>query len=282
MILPTFGNNDGRVHDDAIDETDKPDYYSFVYDVWFTQHAPNVAKLDLPSIYETFMLAGYYRADLTDKITLLSTNSMYMDAAAQETYNGEGSLITSWLENQLALAYAEDRKVIIMDHVYAGTRWHAEKMWFDDYNSEYFRVLRAYHEQVIIEVVGHDHYADLRYHSSYHVANLEDTSEKFDFHNLLVAPGVTPYDNSNPGVAKFEITEDLVPTALEMEFLGLEATFGFDSVAYDDIEWWHVNWSTMWGISDITPTEISEFRKRLEADQDYALNYLVSKLGFNY
>ena len=35
-ILPTFGNNDGRYHNEAIDEPDKQNYYSFVYDIWFS------------------------------------------------------------------------------------------------------------------------------------------------------------------------------------------------------------------------------------------------------
>jgi hypothetical protein len=41
LILPTFGNNDGRVHNEAIDEADKSDYYSFVYDLWFNQLSGN-------------------------------------------------------------------------------------------------------------------------------------------------------------------------------------------------------------------------------------------------
>lgn len=135
---------------------------------------------------------------------------------------------------------------------------------------------------MIIEVVGHDHYSDLRYHSSDHVANLKDTDNKFDFHNVLVTPGVTPYDNSNPGMAKFTITDDLVPTNLHMEFLNLQATYGHDSVAFDEIEWWSVDFSEMWGLTDIDATSLATFRKRLEDDQDYTLNYLVSKLGFDY
>lgn len=49
MILPTIGNNDGRYKDEAIDETDKSDYYSLVYDLWFTELAGN-ASLDRVAI----------------------------------------------------------------------------------------------------------------------------------------------------------------------------------------------------------------------------------------
>jgi len=34
LIVPTFGNNDGRYHDEAIDEADKADYYEFIFDLW--------------------------------------------------------------------------------------------------------------------------------------------------------------------------------------------------------------------------------------------------------
>jgi hypothetical protein len=84
-------------------------------------------------------------------------------------------------------------------------------MWKDAANTQYFATLRDYHEQVVIEVVGHDHFSDLRYHSSFNVCDLPDTDVEFNFHNLLVSPGVTPRDGSNPGVTTFEITEDLVP-----------------------------------------------------------------------
>jgi hypothetical protein len=89
----------------------------------------------------------------------------------------------------------EDRKVIIIDHVYAGTRYQAEKLWNTSYNTWYFDTLRTYHESVIIEIVGHDHFADLRYHSSYNVCDLPNTEVKFDFHNMFVAAGVSPNKN---------------------------------------------------------------------------------------
>jgi hypothetical protein len=61
------------------------------------------------------------------------------------------------------------------------------------------------YDVVIIEVAGHDHYADLRYHSSNNVLDLPDPAVKFDFHNILISPGVTTWDEQNPGVAYFEI-----------------------------------------------------------------------------
>ena len=78
MILPTIGNNDGRYKDEAIDETDKSDYYGLVYDLWFTELAGN-ASLDRVAINKTIMDGAYYRADVAPNVSVLSINSMYFD-----------------------------------------------------------------------------------------------------------------------------------------------------------------------------------------------------------
>jgi hypothetical protein len=49
VIVPTFGNNDGRYHNEAIDEADKADYYNFVFDLWLNK-LPGNANLDKTSI----------------------------------------------------------------------------------------------------------------------------------------------------------------------------------------------------------------------------------------
>jgi len=72
-------------------------------------------------------------------------------------------------------------------------------------------MLREYSDIVVLEVGGHDHYADFRFHSSKGVINLPDPTTKFNFHNIFVAPGMTPYGNSNPGVSKFEISAEHKP-----------------------------------------------------------------------
>jgi hypothetical protein len=87
----------------------------------------------------------------------------------------------------------------------------------------------------------------LRYHSSNNVADLPDTDDKFDFHNMLVSPGITAYDNSNPGVTTFEITEDLIPHNLRMEFLNLKDTIG-KPAGYTNLKWNPVDFAKMWNL----------------------------------
>jgi hypothetical protein len=49
VIVPTVGNNDGRYHDEAIDEVDKSDYYNFLYDLWMNK-LPGNKYLDKTTI----------------------------------------------------------------------------------------------------------------------------------------------------------------------------------------------------------------------------------------
>jgi len=74
-------------------------------------------------------------------------------------------------------------------------------LWTAQWNDRYFAVLEKHYENIIIEVFGHDHYGDLRYHV------LPGDEEKY-FHNVLVSPGVSLIFNNNPGVASLEIDEE--------------------------------------------------------------------------
>ena len=113
-------------------------------------------------------------------------------------------------------------------------------------------MLRDYHDVVIIEVVGHDHYSDLRYHSSNNVLDLPDTDVKFDFHNMLVSPGITPWDEQNPGVAFFEINDSTyIPQNLRMEFLNLDDTIGKSGLTYADLQFNSFDLAKDWGQQNI-------------------------------
>ena len=146
------------------------------------------------------MSAGYYRVDITDKITVLALDSMFWMKGNDPSYQlDEGEEEMQWFETQLATG--GDRKFIITCHEYAGTRFKASQLWLPKWNDRYFAALEKYYENVIIEVVGHDHYGDLRYHE------LPSDPTK-NFHNVLVSPGVSTIFNNNPGVASMEIDEE--------------------------------------------------------------------------
>ena len=136
---------------------------------------------------------------------------------------------------------------------------------------------------VAIEVVGHDHIADLRYHSSQNIAGITAQDAKFDFHNMFVAPGITPGKNNNPGVALFEISDAGVPSNLKMEFIDIQGVESKASLSYSDLNFRSFDLAKDFGFSDISGNGLAELRKYLEdpANYDQAIRYLVTKVGFN-
>lgn len=168
-------------------------------------------------------------------------------------------------------------------HVYAGARYHGNELWHSEFAERYFQILRDYHQAVAFEVVGHDHYADLRYHSSNNVMDLDDTDTKFDFHNIFVAPGITPNKDQNPGVSMFEMTTDNKPYGLKFEFIDINSLEGKSSASYSDLKFLSLDMVVDFGVDSLVGEALADFRKALEDDdnKDWALNYLVRKLGFD-
>ena len=87
MVLTTIGNNDGY-HSQAIDESHKYVYYRFLFDLWISGFPGN--KEISNSAFQTFMSAGYYRADVSDTVSVLVLNTEYFNESADDSlYNGE-------------------------------------------------------------------------------------------------------------------------------------------------------------------------------------------------
>lgn len=78
----------------------------------------------------------------------------------------------------------------------------------------------------------------------------------------------------------FEVSTDGVPSNLKFEFMDLYQQYGASSVSYDEVKWLSLPMSD-YGVTEITATALSDFRKRLEDDDDMTREYLVRKLGFN-
>jgi len=79
LVIPTFGNNDFDLDDQVANETQKPEFYGRMFDMWFTNHKTNSQKMNLTLIRPTFMNGGYYRVDLTPKLSVLALNTvMYL------------------------------------------------------------------------------------------------------------------------------------------------------------------------------------------------------------
>jgi hypothetical protein len=222
MVLPTFGNNDSKYHDNPQPVNDSSFFYNYIHELWFELLPSNMNLLsddNKDQIKETFRQGGYYRVDVTDEISVISLNTLFYDFESVEHYAApEDEQQLEWLDEQLR--EDSDRKFIIICHVYPGARYGTQQMWFDGYSSAYFAMLEMYRDRIIIEVAGHDHFADVRYKQS--ESTLSEDS--YFYHNIFVTPGVTPVYGSNPGVAFLEIDDELKPTNLRQSNLNLQAT----------------------------------------------------------
>ena len=99
IVLPTIGNNDGRYHSLAIDESDKTDYYSFLHEQWFSV-LPGNKGLDSDTIKSDVQTAGYYAVQLPGtNYTVLNMNSMYcdIDDDARTPHVGEATVELNWV-----------------------------------------------------------------------------------------------------------------------------------------------------------------------------------------
>jgi hypothetical protein len=79
----------------------------------------------------------------------------------------------------------------------------------------------------------------------------------------------------------FEVTDTGLAKSLKMEFLNLQATIGKSSVSYSDLEFLSVDMASDFNVDALDAASLATFRKVIEADEAYALDYLVTKLGFN-
>ena len=151
-------------------------------------------------------------------------------------------------------------------------------MFLDDMNVAYLSILDEFKDKILIELAGHDHFASLRAHES-------ATGETY--HNIFIAPGITPWYNNNPAVSSLEVRKDddsgtLIPHNLRTTFLNLEPTLGKDEpLSYDELEFRELSFEETYGVKDLTAKSIIDLARRLADDEALHKDYLVRKLGFD-
>ena len=227
------------------------------------------------------MYGGYYRADVDAHISILAVNTLYMNKKNNATTQGsEIPDMLAWMRAQLTEGRSTGRKFILTNHIYPGAKYDSKSkdLLTPESNEEYFGLLSEFRDNIVIEVCAHDHYADVRYHSSGNT-----TAKKFFFHNLIVSPGVTPIDGSNPGFGVFEVdATTFIPRNLELHFLPLEKTYGWKSIPTDIsvFPFRRVELS-QFGLTGLTAQDLSTFQNLLSFNDNLTYKYLVSKVGFN-
>jgi len=113
--------------------------------------------------------------------------------------------------------------------------------------------------------------------------DIQDASEKFDFHNIIVAPGITPNKDQQPGITVLDVNNG-IPENLRMTFLDLSKYIGSEwsqVPAFNEVDWLYVDFAAKYGLKQLDAGSMADFRKVLDADHDTYMSYLVSKLGFD-
>ena len=255
LILPQFGNNDCEYHDNPEPLEDDKLFYEFIYDLWFDMLPGNknseILTPQLDKIKETFHYGGFYRVDLTDEVSVLAINTLFYDSERSDDIDTapKGKAQLDWFEAQ----FAQDstRKFIPISHVYAGARYGEFELWDKSAAKRYFDILHKHNAQVVMEFSGHDHFSSLRAHR-------EEVNDKY--HNIFIAPSITPWYKNNPGVTSLELSEDLVPHNLQSTFLNLNTTYGHDEpVPYEQLEFRWLDYSEQWGVDELTSKDIYQF-----------------------
>ena len=88
LVLPAFGNNDTKYHDNPIPDDDAPYFYSYVFNLWFKMlpgNTENLTQHQIEDIHKTFQIGGFYRVDLNEHVSVLSLNTLYYDSERTRT-----------------------------------------------------------------------------------------------------------------------------------------------------------------------------------------------------
>eukprot|EP00347_Sterkiella_histriomuscorum_P018186 403346462 len=292
VILPTLGNNDYKYHYQSPSESDKQEFYSFFFQQYFKKQPKNTQIQNLGDIQTTLMNGGYYRVDLSENISFLGLNTMMFSIKNQpENQACQQADQFQWLERQFIDA-EPGRKFILSNHIYPGTKIEnrqLKKLWHSNFTVEFIELLQKYHDKVLIEISGHDHVADLRYNKGSYVEmvdkflSVEEEQKDYNFHNLLIAPGVTSATAQNPGYTTFTLdNEQTAVKDLQMTFLPIEKTYN-NSYVVSDLDSWpwrHLEFKSL-GINEITADSIDSLKNRIIEDEAFLWKYLTLKIGYD-
>jgi hypothetical protein len=258
---------------------------------------------------ETFFKGGYYRIDLSPKLSVLALNTVYY-LEKNKGFAEQGKVPMEqleWLESNLWNS-EPDRKFILTCHIYFGVKFEdtLKPLWTNAsdfyYRQKFLSIVVRYVDKIIIQINGHDHHADLRYHKglipdflsvseldAYMKLYSEKTGtplEEFTFNNMLLNPSVTSLDGTNPGFSLFDFdTKKEVMHNLRMHYLDIRKTLNMTDVG--DITkhqelFQEVNYYQDYGVKAMDSKSMLGLTRKLEeGGLDLLLRYITDKAGFN-
>lgn len=221
-ILSTIGNNDVIYYYEApYNQETKALFYGDLYELQFSgQDAPAKNKQygKLGDIELTMSSGGYYRYDTTEKLSVLSLNTIYYHRVnMQDLQTGEEQL--KWLEDQLAQAPA-GHKFILMMHIFPGLFYldKMESFWKSADLLTFSRILSEHSDKILLTTGAHIHFGDIRA-PMMHPFGIPDPKSVF-----LICPSISPIFKNNPAYSILDV-DAITPkiTDLTWRFLNLDS-----------------------------------------------------------
>ena len=251
--------------------------------MWFEDHEGNAVFDNLADIKDTINQGGWYRANLVPgELTFLSfnslvTNEQYEESGSQKADSAAQTEI-DWFETQLKQAGPEEKFIIEM-HIYETAGWWKKAIfnWNEDsHQKRFYGLMEQYRDIILLEVTGHDHLGGMRAH-----ATTEDPNQYFL--NKVLFPGLTATSNTQPGFSNFVYdSEKNTVEQLQFTFIDVDATIGKPiTTTYDEFDWFNVNFTSKFGLQDLSAQSIASFVDRMSDDLYLAREYQFNRMGIN-
>ena len=96
-IISNIGNNDVLYHYQTPTDDIKEMYYGELYNIWFSE-VPALANNTPAHVNKTFQQGGYFRYDISEKLGVISLNSMIMSARNPQNVQDQKDVMFAWLD----------------------------------------------------------------------------------------------------------------------------------------------------------------------------------------
>ena len=296
IILPAIGNNDIKFHYTAPRQDDEaPDYYEFLSDIMFDK-MPGNKFLNKKSINKTLLKYGYYRVDISTKLSVLSVNSLYQNTVNPSKEEDIKLGQFEWIEDQLK-GSESNRKFIFFFHIYPGIyeAYNQNIFWEEDLTERFVDMMEKYSDNVALVLGAHTHFGDIRIHqkvldptspsqdingylSDYispksHKNEIQRSDAKFP---MLITPSITPIFLNNPGATLFEVNKS---TITNVRFVFMEL-YKFPKTK-EEANFKIVSFKDEFGLDEFNAATVQDFIQRSE--NSYNLFYMKAlpyKIGY--
>jgi sphingomyelin phosphodiesterase acid-like 3 len=207
-VFPCLGNNDIPKDYYIPPEPNATVWYNKLMEVWKGRLMCSNCHwqfgrppIDGTEFNKTFLVGGYYKAQLSSNLILLVLNTNYFSTKASNISGKNSGFLQAakmqldWLKSELQEAKEQDMKVIISGHIPPGVDpYSLNPFWFENYTNLYISYTAMIYPDIIAgQIFGHLHKDDFRFF--YGDSNNQSVQYAS---SILLTASVTPVYKNNP------------------------------------------------------------------------------------